>query len=371
MPFDTGAMTFRVYEIDESFREEDSVEGFAAHVVPPIDTLLDEPITGWVGPRHLLDREIVPETVVLGNYLHLYTVKAVRKVPSSLLKAECKMREIAEMKARDVRFLNQKERRAIRKEVQAELLPNMPPTLTGIPVVIRTTDRFCAAQVTSEKRHDAFVASLKEATGGLATQWTPEFAAMRLRGVYAEELMPACFAPESSPDVKTSPGLGTEFFTWLWCQADLHHGIVPGAAQEHGADYALSFEGPLVFFVDGDGARTANLRDGNPLESAEAKTALVSGKKLRSAKINIAQDDRLWTCTVDALDFTFRSLKLPKGNGATPDEIFQDRMEFLQEFLGVFWRLYDTFLTLRANEKKWLKVQKSVQEWVANREAKA
>ena len=173
----------------------------------------------------------------------------------------------------------------------------------------------------------------------------------------------------------TQPGFLEKSLPMLESRADLYifgiERIVPGAAQEHGADYALSFEGPLVFFVDGDGARTANLRDGNPLESAEAKTALVSGKKLRSAKINIAQDDRLWTCTVDALDFTFRSLKLPKGNGATPDEIFQDRMEFLQEFLGVFWRLYDTFLSLRANEKKWLKVQKSVQEWVANREAKA
>lgn len=370
MPFDTGTMTFRVFEIDGAL-DESAIDGFAAHVIPPIDTLLEEPISGWVGPRHLLDREISPETVVLGNYLHLYTVKAVRKVPSSLLKAECKMREIAEMKARDVRFLNQKERSAIRKEVRAELLPTMPPTLTGIPAVFRTTDGFCAAQVTTEKRHDAFVALLKTATGCVAVPWTPEYAALRLRGVQAEDLMPACFAPESSPDVKTSPGLGAEFLTWLWCQADLHHGIVPAAAQEHGADYAVSFEGPLVFVVEGDGARTADLRDGNPLESAEAKTALVSGKKLRSAKINLAQDDRLWTCVVDGLDFTFRSLKLPKGNGATPDEIFQDRMEFLQEFLGVFWRLYDAFLALRSNEKKWLKAQKAVQDWVASREAKA
>ena len=105
MAFDTGTMTFRVFEIEGGI-DESAVSGFAANAVPPIDTLLADPIDGWVGPRHLLDREITEETVLFGNYLHLGTVKAERKVPASLLRAECKMQEIEQMKARDLKFLN-------------------------------------------------------------------------------------------------------------------------------------------------------------------------------------------------------------------------------------------------------------------------
>lgn len=367
MPFDTGSMTFRVFEVEGRIDEE-SIAGFAANVVPPIETLLSDPITGWVGPRHLLDRDISAETVLLGSYLHLSTVKAERKIPSSLLRAECKMQEIAQMKALHTRFLNKKERAAIKQAVRDTLLPTMPPTLTGTPCVVRLTDSFCAAQAMTDKRHDALLAEFKKATGCTLVHWTPEVAAMRLRGVSAEDLLPACFAPESSPDVKTSPGLGTEFLTWLWYTSDKAHGLMPTTGK---AAYALSLEGPLVFVVEGDGARTASLRDGNPLESAEAKTALSAGKKLRSAKINLGQDDRLWSCTLDAMDFSFRSLKLPKGQGSTPDEIFQDRMEFLQEFLAVFWDLYGVFLKLRTSEREWLSAQKAIQDWVSAREAKA
>ena len=367
MAFDSGTMTFRVFEVQGDIGEN-SIEGFAGCVVPPIDTLLADPITGWVGPRHLLDREITEETVLFGNYLHLGTVKAERKVPPSLLRAECKMQEIALMKERNVKFLSKKERSSIRQAVQEALLPTMPPTLTGTPCVVRLTDSVCLAQAMTEKRHDALLAEFKKATGCTLEQWTPELAAARLCGVEAETLMPACFAPDSSEDVKTSPGLGTEFLTWLWYTSDSHSGVMPTTGR---GEYVLALEGPLVFIVEGDGARTANLRDGNPLESAEAKTALFAGKKLRSAKLNLAQDDKLWECTLDAMDFSFRSLKLPKGNGATPEEIFQDRMEFLQEFLGVFWDLFSVFLKLRTDDKAWLEEQKSVQDWVAARAAKA
>lgn len=367
MAFDSGSMTFRVFEIEGDIGEQ-PVEGFARCVIPPIDTLLADPIQGWVGSRHLLDRDISEASIVFGNYLHLSTVKAERKIPSSLLQAECKMQEIALMKERDVKFLSRKERAAIKMAVREALLPTMPPTLTGTPCVIRLTDSMCFAPAMSEKRLDALLAEFKRATGCTLAQWTPELAALRLRGVEAETLIPACFAPDSSEDSKTSPGLGTEFLTWLWYTADKHNGIMPTTGR---AEYALALEGPLVFIVEGEGARTASMRDGNPLESTEAKAALVAGKKLRSAKLMLAQDNKVWEFTLDAVDFSFRSLKLPKGDGATPDDIFQDRMQFLNEFLGVFWDLFSEFLKIRIDEAAWLTEEAAVREWVASRAAKA
>ena len=370
MSFDTGTMTFCVFEVEGAL-SEDSVDGFAANVVPPISTLLAEPISGWVGPRHLLDREITAETVLAGNYLHLTHMKAERKIPASLLRAECKIREIEEMKRRDVRFLNRQDRAAIKQEVRDELLPTMPPTLSGFPCVFRITDAFCAAQAVTANRHDVLVAGFKKATGFDLVQWTPEIAAQRLKGIIAQELEPARFAPESSTDVSLSPGIGAEFLTWLWYRCDETQGILHAGTRGEGAAYALMLEGPLLFVVEGEGAHAASLRDGNPLASVEAKAALAAGKKLCGAKLTLAQGDATWTCTLDAQIFAFRSLKVPKGNGATPDEIFQDRMEFLQQFLGVFWDLYCQFLDLRADAKAWGRTEKAMQQWVADREALA
>ena len=370
MSFDSGSMTFAVFEVEGQL-SEDAVAGFAANVVPPISTLLADPISGWVGPRHLLDREIAPETVIAGNYLHLTTMKAERKVPASLLRAECKMREIAEMKRRDVRFLNRKDRAAIKKEVHDELLPTMPPTLSGFPCLFRLTDSFAAAQALTPNRHDVLVAGFKKATGLDLIQWTPEIAALRLKGLQAQDLEPARFAPETSEDVCLSPGIGAEFLTWLWFRCDETQGIIHAGTRGDGPAYALMLEGPLLFFVEGEGAHAASLRDGNPLASVEAKASLAAGKKLRGAKLTLAQGDATWTCNLDAQSFGFRALKVPKGNGATPDEIFQDRMEALQQFLGVFWDLYCQFLDLRADAKAWGRTEKAMQKWVAAREALA
>ena len=370
MSFDSGTMTFAVFEVEGQLTE-DAVAGFAANVVPPINTLLADPISGWVGPRHLLDREITPETVVAGNYLHLTTMKAERKVPGSLLRAECKMREIAEMKRRDVRFLNRKDRAAIKKEVHDELLPTMPPTLSGFPCLFRLTDSWAAAQALTANRHDVLVSGFKKATGLDLIQWTPEIAAQRLKGLHAKDLQPARFAPESSEEIPLTQGIGAEFLTWLWFRCDEKDGIVNAGTRGDGPAYALLLEGPLLFVVEGEGAHAATLRDGNPLASAEAKTALAAGKKLCGAKLTLAQGDATWTCTLDAQTFGFRSLKVPKGNGATPDEIFQDRMEFLHQFLGVFWDLYCQFLDLRADDKAWRRTERAMQKWVVDREALA
>jgi len=45
--------------------------------------------------------------------------------------------------------------------------------------------------------------------------------------------------------------------------------------------------------------------------SAEAKTALLSGKKLRCAKLMLALPDEAWSCSFDVQTFVVRSLNLP------------------------------------------------------------
>ena len=96
MPFDTGSISCRLYDIDESL-DASVIEEFAVNVVAPIETLGAQPLSGWVSPRHLLDREITRESCLLGSFVRADLLKAELKIPRTLLKAYCKIEEIAEM----------------------------------------------------------------------------------------------------------------------------------------------------------------------------------------------------------------------------------------------------------------------------------
>ena len=90
MSFESGNLSFRVYDLEQSL-DTSVVEEFADHVAPPIDTLGAQPLSGWVSPRFILDREITVDTAVSGGYVRVDLMKAELKIPASLLKAYCRM----------------------------------------------------------------------------------------------------------------------------------------------------------------------------------------------------------------------------------------------------------------------------------------
>ncbi len=369
MGFESGGMSFRVYEATGQLTP-DSLAQFQKTALPDIRTLHDDAITGWVSPDHLLDRDITEEKALRGNYMVLTLSKAQRKIPSSYLRAECKIREKAEMARRGVNFLNRADRAEIKRDTIAELLPTMPPTLTGIPCVFRLTDPFAVIEAMTDKRQDAIAAGFKNATGYDLVAWTPQHASLRLRGFDTEHLEPACFSDEADAS-QMAPDIGLDFMTWLWFYWEAKGGLVKASPLPDAEQYATMLEGPLTFYLEGEGAHQAVLSEGEPLLSSEAKTALVGGKKLCAAKFSVAFGNGTWECRVDARTFAFRGLKVPKSDAKEPGEQFQARMEMLQTFLGVFWELYGMFLDIRKDEEEWKKTVDEMKTWISEREAKA
>lgn len=369
MGFDSGGMTFRMYEVQGALGPEHVAE-FARHAAPPIATLNREPIAGWVGPRHLLDRTITDETCLAGMYLRVTLMKAERKIPESLLRANCRLEEQVEMQARGLPYLNRATRREIKEAVVERLLPTMPPTLTGIPVVFDLGRQRAYVQAMSEKQQDAFVSAFRQTTGLAIIPYTPEVAALKLKGVNVRDLDPVCFAPDPDNTV-ASEGLGMDFLTWLWFFWENEGGTISAGAGGAGEPFALMLEGPLTFVVEGEGAHEAVLRKGMPLLSAEAKTALTSGKKLRRVKFLLARGDEAWAAAVDGADFAFRSLKVPKGEPSEPAALFRQRMLNLEAFTEVFYRLYERFLDLRRSARPWEKTIDSMREWITARTGRA
>ena len=345
----------------------DYVERFAKHAAPPLNTLGRDPINGWVTHRHLLDRNITEESAHMAGYLFLTLMKAERRVPPALLNAEFRMEELAHLQADGKSFLKRAERIEIRKQVVERLLPQMPPQLTGIPVVYDPDGQMLLAQAMSDKQADAFMLSVKETLGQMPIAVTPENAALRRKQVNHRDLSSTSFSPEC-PDSDGGDALGLDFLTWLWFFSEMQGGTI---ASKGLGEFGLMLEGPLTFVREGAGAYEAVLRKGSPLIASEARAALLAGKKLASATLNIARGEESWRGGLDASAFRFRGWRLPKGDAVDPVGRFQERILALQTLTGMTLELFDRFLEVRSSAAAWRKEQAQIHKWVLERQAKA
>lgn len=364
MSFESGSVGFRAFYLPHDL-PDDHVKRFARHALPDISKLSADAMHGWVTGRHLLDSDITKETASPAGYLRLSLVRAERKVPEALLKAQCRIEELALMRAESKQFLKKGERSEIRKEILARLLPTMPPTLTAIDMVYDPASRTVYATATSETQMEAFIGLFDAAVGVAPVPLTPEALATKLRKIKVTQLDPVSFSPELE-DPLAGMVIGHDFLTWLWFFHEERHGNFVLDGDEHG----VIVEGPLTFFMEGEGAHVTSLRNGSPLVAAEAKTALLSGKKLTKARVTLGRGNEVWSFSLDADGFVFRSFKIPKAEDLDATSKFQQRVLSLQRFLNAFLHLYGMFLDERCKPDVWKALQKDVFQWVTDRDSK-
>ncbi len=366
MGFEKGSLSFRMFFVSRDLGADD-VEKFAAAALPPLNTLVEEEVHGWVAGRHLLDRNITEENAFLGGYMRLTLTQAKKTVPTSLLAAECAVEEMAVMEAEDKQYLNQQMRSEIKKQVKERLLPDMPPQLKGIDFVFDERSHFIYASATSEKQLDAFVLSLMQTTGCSAQAADPETIAAKTESINVEGWAPASFSGELE-DGMVDGTAGREFLMWLWYCSEKRGGLaqIPDVGE-----IAFMVEGPLTFVMEGKGAHEITLRKGEPMLSAEARTALLSGKKLKKAKVQFVRGEEAWAFTFDADEFVFRSLKLPQTESFDRVSKFQERMVLLEVFRQSFFHLFREFAKERDDSAAWKKTKEAMRQWVAERPVSA
>ena len=360
MGFDRGSVSFRLFYLSQSFGPG-LVEQLAAHAAPPIETLGHDPIQGWVTGRHLLDTRLTEESCVFGGYLHATLMRAERKIPEALLRAHCRLEEEVQMRARSSTSLPRQVRREIRDEIVERLLPTMPPTLTGLPMAVDFHQDRVFAGAMSDAQIERFAPAFREAAGILPVALNADTAALKRKRLNVRDLQATSFSPDPEVPPEVDPNLGLDFLTWLWWWWETEGGTFQ--REKGGQPYGMMLEGPLTFVREGKGAYEAVLRKGTPLDSREAGIALLGGKRLRRAKLVLAQGEQAWSATVDA-DFGFRGLKLPKGEPLDPSGQFQERMLHIETFADTFLGLYDRFLDQRAAPAVWKKTVTSMQAWV-------
>ncbi len=364
MPLESGSVSCRLFYLPRPL-PPGCVDRFAAAAAPPLDTLGSGAVTGWVTGRHLLDRVITEDNAFLAGYLRLTLMKAERKIPPALLRAECRMAELTELQARGAAFLKRTERAEIKREVIDRLLPQMPPTLTGIDMAGDVQGESLVATAVSEAQVEAFSLQFRNTTGCDIIPLTAGTIAARHRSLDVRNLPPSSFSPEVE-DAEAGNHTGHEFLTWLWFMSEARGGSV----ELDTTSVAILVEGPLTFIFEGGGAHEASLRRGAPEISVEAKSALLGGKKLRRAKLTLACRDQNWNFTLDAESFALRGLKLPKSENLDSISRFQERMLSILGLQTILEQLYLRYLDTRTDAAAWRAVQTDIHRWVETRLAK-
>lgn len=354
MSIEQGTLTYRAFSPAHPITTND-IARFAANSAPPVEALTNNAISGWVTGRHLLDRNITPESAYYGGYLRLSLLKAERNVPPAQLRAECKIEELAILEATGRKALSRNERMEIRQAGYDRLLPTMPVTLKGIDFVAGT-DRLYATAM-SEKQTDAL---------------SIHFA--KTLGFHIVPIIPATMAKVGKwPTARFADGIedvfddaGADFLTWLWFVSEARGGKLDPA--NIGAFFVM-IEGPL-HFTGGLGACDVVIKRGEPRLSAESKSALLAGKKLCRAKVTFAfNSDLAWTFGLTA-DFGVYALRMPPVEKIDKHSAFQERMTNLATFQCMLEGAFGLFAALRNDAVAWERTLAEMREWIMDRKVR-
>lgn len=362
--FESGSISVRAFYLSRTL-PDNHVERFADHALPSLQSLSTDSISGWVTGRHLLDRMIDTSSAYYAGYLRLALVRAERKVPAPLLRAECMMEELAQVQAQDGHPLKRDQRSQIRREVSDRLLPQMPPQLRAIPITCGRQDDVLFAAATTDAQCDALMLAFGQAVDIELVPLTPESAALRRRAISIRDLAATSLSPECA-DEEVSDRPGMDFLTWLWFFSETGGGELSTGQGRFG----VAIEGPLTFVMEGSGAHETRLRNGSPLQSTEAQVALLSGKKLARARVMLARDGDQWSAELDAESFVMRGLKLPKSEDLDAASRYQVRMLALRAYFEGLLSFYDAFLEERLDPARWVACVGRMRDWVAGRQGK-
>ena len=143
--------------------------------------------------------------------------------------------------------------------------------------------------------------------------------------------------------------LGEEFLTWIWFRWETQGGeFTLGGGRVVG----VALDDFLTFAALTEDETEQTLRRGLPTRTAEARTALRQGHRLRKARLLIAEGERQWTATLDAPTLTLSGVKLPEDAEECESEADRtdDRAANWLALYEIVQSLYGVFLKERMQD---------------------
>ena len=366
MPFESGSTALTICTLSEKL-PDDCLELLAANGAGRLDDVKGDPVIGWVSGRHLLESEINEATAICGGHLYLNLRKAERKIPTALLKAICRREELAYMQANDLASVPSKERKRIKAEAIERNLMKMPPSFSATPFVVDLRRKTLFAGTTSQKQMDNLVELLHKSLAIEAVALTVNELMSKTANGSESDLPILSFCGSAGKD--SDPVPARDFLTWLWYFTEETGGKIKVEGE---GSFEAMVEGPLTFAFpnkEAKGAVEISIKKGGcPQISAEAKSALAVGKKLKKCKLQIVKDSEIWSGTFDADRFAFSGLNLPEGEEMERHARFAERVDKLHTLTKVMEAYFKEFAeTLMGKERA--KLEKDIRKWAEDRES--
>jgi hypothetical protein len=309
-----------------------------------------EPVVGWVTRRDLFDIEFDEGTVLLDGHAVFGLRVDRRQVPGSLLDAHVARAGRAWLREHGKESLPRAVRHEIREEERRALLATIPSTPSVHPVIWDVRCGLVHLGALSSTKGEVFTRLFRDAFHIGLEPFGPderpdEIAVVRDRVKSLAPLDLVSGGVRPAEEGVSGSFLGRDFLSWLLYRVETEGGEL---RLDGWGRIALVFEDRLAFEGEDHSCRLQVLQQGHPSVSAEAKTALLLGKKLVRARITLAADDEeTWQLTLDADTFDLRSVKLPRTAETDPEARLLERLDAIDRVHGAVDALYRAFLKAR------------------------
>lgn len=169
---------------------------------------------------------------------------------------------------------------------------------------------------------------------------------------------------ERQDGVATHGFLGEEFLLWLWYSWESDGGEfkLPG-----GRVIGVALDDLLTFSAANEDDTEQTLRRGLPTRTAEARTALRSGRRLRKARLLLAEGQRQWSFTLEGASLGMSGVKLPEDAEECESEADRtaDRAANWLALHEIVQALYVQFLRLRSAPEYLRSLAEKQAQWMA------
>jgi hypothetical protein len=162
-------------------------------------------------------------------------------------------------------------------------------------------------------------------------------------------------------EARISEELGLDYATWLLWHSKKANGKLELSPELTCELFVL---GPVTLVSSYGDSTSVTLQGENPAGSPETAKALSEGKYLAKATFKLIYESQSYDFAFNALTFGFSSLKLPPlDKGAIQDTVLI-RLDGYQRFIEFWDLLFEHFLSLRMDEKRWKEETRKIRQWI-------
>jgi len=364
MSFEKGNMNVSVVEFDNGIDKEKFMDNIVSESYSNSRPSIEEPVCDFTSGISLAPLEDGDEPEQQDFELGGLPYFAVRvkelKIDSGRLK-ELVERKVFDL-IRETGSVSSKQKKAIKESLIDALSVDAVEKVSGIRCVIAPDGKRMFVDATSERKVDdvvieQIITSIETGAYGNSScvgRMSPYRMYAEIKGAEEE------YIPFDMNNFACTNDIGNDFLTYLYMASEV---------EDFFDDVKLSFSGNIEFEdcrECSSGSKVTSLKDGTPSICDEALSAMLSGKKVRSAEISISFGGDAYKATVDK-ELFFKKLSIEnEEKDLDIHSMFESRIRSVNLFVDGIKKVFRKFVESEDNNENlvlaWLKTKQNIMQ---------